>query len=84
MLSPSTEGYDRGLKFEQYRNISSLRHYLLVAQDRMQVDLFSRDGDQWVLSSASLPHETLELAAIDCRIQLSDLYDKVNFITEQR
>lgn len=83
VLSPSTEAYDRGRKFEQYRAISSLRHYLLVSQDRMQADLFTRDGEKWILTSASLPHEKLELSAIGCRIQLSDLYDKVSF-TEQR
>ena len=38
VTSPSTEAYDRGLKFEQYRSIETLREYLLVASDRTRVD----------------------------------------------
>ena len=33
VLSDSTEAYDRGKKFEHYRTIPSLKHYVLVAQD---------------------------------------------------
>lgn len=32
VLSPSTEAYDRGLEFNQYKKLPSLRHYLLVSQ----------------------------------------------------
>ena len=38
VLSPSTEGYDRGNKFELYRTIESLREYLIVHQDRQHVE----------------------------------------------
>src|SRR5439155_8619271 len=37
VLSPSTQHYDRGEKFEHYRTIQSLREYLLVSQDRPQI-----------------------------------------------
>ena len=40
VLSPSTEAYDRGLKFAHYRQIESLDPYLLLSQDRMQAELF--------------------------------------------
>jgi Uma2 family endonuclease len=42
VLSESTEIYDRVKKWEQYRKIPSLRHYLLVSQHRYQVEMFSR------------------------------------------
>ncbi len=48
VLSPSTEDYDRGEKREHYQRIASLQHYVLVAQDRRRVDVFSRAADgQW-------------------------------------
>ena len=45
VLSPSTESYDRGEKFAHYRRIPSLRHYVLVSQDKMRIEHFHlRDG----------------------------------------
>ena len=79
VLSPSTEGYDRGRKFEHYRSIESLAEYLLVAQDRVHVDLYTRQPDgHWVLSEASRLEDTLELKSIGCHLALTDLYEKVD------
>jgi Uma2 family endonuclease len=77
--SPSTEAYDRGRKFEQYQSIESFKEYLLIASDRMHVDRYTRQVDGlWLLASASLPCDSLELPSIGCRITLADLYEKVN------
>jgi Uma2 family endonuclease len=79
VLSPSTEGYDRGRKFEYYRGIESLAEYLLVAQDRVHVDLHTRQPDgRWVLSEASRLEDTLDLQSIGCQVALADLYEKVD------
>ncbi|MBL9161591.1 MAG: Uma2 family endonuclease [Planctomycetaceae bacterium] len=54
VLSDSTEKYDRGKKFEHYRQIDSLVAYLLISQDRAHVELFTRDaGGVWGLREAS-------------------------------
>ena len=45
VLSESTQLYDRTQKWEQYRKIKSLRHYLLVSQQRYQVEMFSRSHE---------------------------------------
>jgi Uma2 family endonuclease len=42
VLSPSTEAYDRGRKFELYQSIPSFREYLLLASDRVHADLYVR------------------------------------------
>lgn len=48
VLSPSTEGYDRGEKFAHYRQLDSLQEYLLVAQDRSHVEHYVRqDETSW-------------------------------------
>ena len=78
VLSPSTEAYDRGRKFEHYRSIDSLAEYLLVSSDRMQVELFARQPDgHWLLTAASGPDGVIELRSINCRLALRDLYEKV-------
>lgn len=79
VLSPTTEAYDRGRKAEQYRGIESLTDYLLVASDRMHVELLTRQPDgNWLLREFNRPDETVELGSVDCRLVLSALYNKVN------
>ncbi|WP_295399487.1 Uma2 family endonuclease [uncultured Thiocystis sp.] len=51
VLSRSTKFYDRGLKFEHYRQTPELHHYLLLAQERPHAELFERrDGAAWLLT----------------------------------
>ena len=45
VLSDSTETHDRGKKFEHYRTIPGLKHYVLIAQDRHSIDFFTRSAD---------------------------------------
>src|SRR6476646_9554528 len=49
VLSTSTEGYDRGEKFVHYRRLASLQEYVLVAQDKVRVERYTRQNDWWVL-----------------------------------
>ena len=79
VLSPSTEAYDRGRKFEHYRTIESLQEYLLVAQDRIHVDLYTRQPDgTWSLREGARPEDTLSLLSIGCQISLADVYEKLD------
>lgn len=78
VLSPSTEAYDRGRKFHLYATIPSLRDYLLVAQDTLQVDHFRRhDGDLWLFASYTARDDVVVLASIDCTLPLSVVYEKI-------
>ena len=80
VLSDSTEKYDRGKKFEHYRQIESLREYLLISQDRPHVELFTRDaGGQWTLSEATGLDAVIDLPAIGSRLALADVYAKVSW-----
>lgn len=79
VLSPSTEGYDRGKKFESYQRIASLLEYVLVSQDRPRVEQFLRQPDgRWLYSETSA-EGIIKLTPIDCELSLSDIYDKVEF-----
>lgn len=79
VLSESTEKYDRGKKFEHYRQIESLREYLLISQDRPHVELFTRDANgMWGLREATGLDAAIDLPAIGCRLMLADVYAKVS------
>ena len=80
VLSDSTEKYDRGKKFEHYRQIESLREYILIAQDHPQIERFSRQKDlHWLLDEASGLDAVLHLPTVDCTLKLTDVYAKVQF-----
>jgi Uma2 family endonuclease len=79
VLSESTEAYDRGAKFRNYRRIPSLREYVLVAQDRMSVERYTRQGDDWIFSELTEPDQALRLESIGCDVPLKAIYSKVQF-----
>ena len=82
VLSPSTEGYDRGGKFALYRGLPGLRQYLLTAQDRLAMDLFTRQSDgRWVLDAYTDSKAVIPLESIGCTLRLGEVYDKVDFDT---
>ncbi|MDJ1167972.1 Uma2 family endonuclease [Roseofilum sp. BLCC_M154] len=83
VLSKSTQGYDRGQKFQAYRTIGSLQEYLLIDQYTMHVERYYRaEPNQWVLSEYNQPESMIQLNSIPCEISLADLYDKVDFQRE--
>lgn len=84
VLSKSTEVYDRGKKFEHYRTISTLKEYLLVAQDSYHIEHFVRQADgQWLFSETKGLHKTVHLSTINCDLQLEEVYDKVEIVSTQ-
>lgn len=80
VLSDSTEGYDRGKKFQHYRSIESLQEYVLVAQNEARIEKYVKHGDGfWLLSEAVGLDSEIEFSSIECRIPLREVYDKINF-----
>lgn len=79
VLSPSTERYDRGPKFDAYTTIPSLQDYVLIAQHHPLVEHYRRDGDQWIHASAATFDASIYVAGIDCTLALADVYEKVTF-----
>jgi Uma2 family endonuclease len=77
VLSPSTERIDRGAKFASYRQLPTLREYLLVAQDRPSVEHYVRDGERWVLTAVTDLNESVPLPAIGCELRLREIYRRV-------
>jgi len=79
VLSDSTEAYDRGKKFEHYQNIESLSTYVLVAQGAPRIERFVRQegGRGWAYTETHEADALVGIEAIDCRLELEDVYAKV-------
>ena len=77
VLSPSTEAHDRGAKFAHYRRLDSVLDYLLVSQDRMRIERYSRhSGGLWLYSEHSAPDAIVTIETLKCELVLEDVYDK--------
>jgi Uma2 family endonuclease len=78
ILSDSTEAYDRGKKFEQYRSIESLTEYLLVAQDTHRLEQYVRQSNrEWRYSEFRSVEDIVNISVIGCELVLKDVYAKV-------
>lgn len=80
VLSPSTEAFDRGAKFEAYRTVESLKEYVLVSQDKPLVEQYVRNGDgSWKFTEAIGLESSLTLPSIGCTLNLAAVYKRVEF-----
>jgi len=79
VLSDSTESYDRGKRFEHYRQLESLTDYLLVSQTEPHIERFARTDDgAWLLTEATGLEAAIPLPTIASRLALGDVYAEVN------
>ncbi len=72
VLSGSTEERDHGFSRWAYATIPSLRHYVLIAQDRAEAEVSSNDGEVWrsvYLREASI---SLRLEALGIEVGLAE------------
>jgi Uma2 family endonuclease len=85
VLSPTTAGYDIGDKFYEYRSIPEFDTYILIAQDKPQVELRQRtNAGKWESLWLEDLDEALEIANLGIRIPLVDLYVDVNWSEKSR
>lgn len=84
ILSPTTESYDRGLKFAHYRRLESLTDYLLVWQTEARIEHFIRQPTgQWLLGEYQGLETVLRIDSVGCELQLAAIYAKVAFPSER-
>lgn len=83
VLSPSTASYDRGKKFDLYREIPSVEEYLLCHQDSIRVEHFARQADEsWIYRDHRGMDAVLKLVSVECELRLADVY--AEFVLTQR
>jgi Uma2 family endonuclease len=81
--APLTEAYDRGEKFDRYRQIESFQEYVLVSQQSPRVETFVRQTDGgWLLNVFSGLDATVRLKSIAVELPLRELFDGVDFSEE--
>jgi Uma2 family endonuclease len=80
VLSPTTADFDRGSKFGHYRQLPSLKEYLVFWQDQARVEQHTRTTDGlWLLREVVGIGQTLQLTSLGQPLVLHDVYDKVQF-----
>jgi len=79
--SESTEAFDRGEKFLRYLTWNeSLTDYLLISQDKPQIEHYTRQPDgAWTFRLTTGMEASVALASIDCTLRMADVYDRVKF-----
>jgi Uma2 family endonuclease len=84
VLSSSTEQNDRGEKFAAYRTLDALSEYMLVSQERRQVEVFRKnETGHWVLYEFDAGARNVELATGGVRLSMEALYEDVKFENDQ-
>ena len=78
VLSPSTQAFDRGLKFAAYRQITSLKEYLLVDPDTRVVELYRRGAEGLFTLHDYTDRSACELASIGCVLATADIFEGLN------
>ncbi|MCA8832768.1 Uma2 family endonuclease [Hymenobacter pini] len=78
ILSPSTADHDRSWKFNQYKQLASLQHYVLVTQHTCLVEWFRREpSGVWSFTPLAELTDTLELPELCITLLVADMYDEV-------
>jgi len=85
VLSDSREAYDRGRKFALYRQIPSLREYLLVSQREPLVEQYLRqDSGDWLLHAVAGLQSKFTLPSLSVTIELAKVYTNIRFTQAPR
>ena len=80
ILSPSTAEYDRSNKFEAYKQLESLQEYILVAQDRVHVEIYrSTSSTTWLYSEFFTLATSAPIATLGVAMPLASIYERVKF-----
>jgi Uma2 family endonuclease len=78
VLFGTTEAFDQGDKFADYRKLESFQEYVLVSQTLMRVEVFRRNAEgQWVLYTFDA-QDQLRLASLDFSCPIADVYEDVD------
>jgi Uma2 family endonuclease len=77
VLSDSTEAFDRGDKFADYKTIPELEEYVLIHQKQILVEQFQRKSDNLWVPNIYRDGETIEFASINFACAIALLYENL-------
>ena len=82
VLSPSTENYDRKVKFDRYLEIESLREIVFVLQSEYRIELYTREpGELFRIRIYNTIEHSLRLESLQVEIPLRDIYKDVVMVS---
>ncbi len=80
LLSKSTRNYDKGEKFTLYRDIDSLKEYVLVDTEKIYVEKHIRNADgSWQLTDYRSLENSFTIESIQITILLMNVYEGISF-----
>ena len=83
VLSKSTKNYDRGEKFKLYRDIATLKEYILVDSESIHIEIFRLNKNtHWELEEYNSHTDTIIIKAIDETVSLSEIYEDVRIAAD--
>lgn len=82
VLSASTESYDRGEKFREYKTIETFREYLLVASENKNVSHFLKHKERFWLQSDYVAGEAVHITTLDFDLSVDEIYQGIEFQSE--
>ena len=80
VLSDSTRQYDKDKKFEFYRQIATLKHYVLVEQNECFINCYTRQNDLWYHKAYSKETDLVELPHLKINIPVKNIYENIEFL----
>lgn len=85
VLPESTRDYDRGTKFTAYRSVETLTDYILIDQDTVHIEYFSKESDEtWRLREYFNPEEVVEIKSIAATLPIKGIYERVVLRTKRQ
>lgn len=79
VLSPTTEAYDRGEKWASYQTIPTLHYCLILAADRIRVELYTRAENDWQYAAYEGADAFIPLPMLGVTLAMGQLYEGVEF-----
>ena len=83
VLSESTARTDRREKLKEYSDLPTVQYYLLIEQDEMRVEIYSRDTEGWRFSILDTPTDVIQLLHLGCTLALADIYENIVFAEQK-
>jgi Uma2 family endonuclease len=75
ILSKSTRDYDRGTKFNLYRDIPTLKEYVLIDTEKIGVEVFRiNTQNHWGLQEYKTLQQTVQLPTVGVSLSMQDIY----------
>ncbi|MBI3914257.1 MAG: Uma2 family endonuclease [Chloroflexi bacterium] len=80
VLSESTRDYDRGAKFNFYKQIPSLQEYVTIESESARVECYRRTGDKWTIETYDNLNAVARFESLACEIPVKRIYHKVSWL----